>query len=138
MTMAVEPSSRVTGTKSSPSEAELELTGVEFEELASEGVEAVCEESAEGELTVFVELLSAGVLDAGTPATGNATVPDGHPAKEARQVKAESNSRGQAHPGSLPLQPQRSNRTTFVYSEVRNLLMIVTSRRDMSTIGTLQ
>ena len=85
LTMAVEPSVRVTGTKSSPAEVGLGLAGVDSEEDASEGVRSVLRESAEGEPTVFVALLSAGVLDTGLLATGNLTLPDGHPAKQARK-----------------------------------------------------
>lgn len=83
LTMAVEPSVKVTGTKSSPAEAGLGLAGVESEEDASEGVMPVFGESAEGELMAFGTLLSAGVLDTGALATGHITLPDGHPAKQA-------------------------------------------------------
>ena len=81
--MAVEPSSRVTGNRSPPSESELELelTGVESEEDESEGVISEVWEAAEEELAgLLTELLSSGVLEAEALATGTVTLPDGQPA----------------------------------------------------------
>ena len=81
LTIAVEPSSNVTGTRSLPLESELGTTGVASDEVASEGVASEEKDAAEDEPASLVGLLSAGVLEDASLASGTATLPAGHPTK---------------------------------------------------------